>query len=157
MEIQFITPTEADLQDLQVVHNKAFLEDYLNYGECPGYGRTIESLRESMKRNTQFKIVADGRTVGKVSGHMEGEKAHIDCLCVIPEYQHRGIGQQAIQYIEKHFANAKGWVLETPKNKKRNVSFYHHCGYVIQGEMQDENVLLVILAKEKRQSIRTLV
>ena len=149
MNIQFITPTEADLHDLQVVHNKAFLEEYLKYGVCPGYGRTIESLRESLERNTQFKIVADGITVGKVSGHIEGEKAHIDCLCVIPEYQHRGIGQQAIDYIEKQFANAKSWTLETPKDKIRNVSFYQQCGYTIQGEMRDENVLLVILVKER--------
>ena len=36
MEVEFIIPSESDLKDLQEVHNKAFLADYLKYGSCPG-------------------------------------------------------------------------------------------------------------------------
>lgn len=149
MKVEFIIPTESDLIDLQVVHNKAFLADYLKYGSCPGYGRTIKSLRESMYRNKQFKIVADGRTVGKISAHMDGETAHLDCLCVIPEYENNGLGQKAVAYMEQQFPLAKKWSLETPKDKTRNVAFYEKCGYFIEGEIMEENTRLVILVKHK--------
>ena len=42
--------TEEDAADLIEVQNKAFLSDYLLYGECPGYNKTNESMKKSIKQ-----------------------------------------------------------------------------------------------------------
>lgn len=42
----------------------------------------------------------DGIPVGKVSVHEEADTCHLDCLCVIPQYENQGIGEKAIEFIE---------------------------------------------------------
>lgn len=147
MKIEFVRATEADAAELVKVQDQSFLEDYLKYGQCPGYGRSVESMKASMQKNTQFKIIADGQIIGKVSGHVADNHAHLDCLCVIPEFQHKGIGQRAVSFMESQFPGVYCWSLKTPKDKLRNVTFYQKCGYIIEDEMQDGLVTVVLLKK----------
>jgi hypothetical protein len=44
MDIQLETPCEQDAEALRQVYNKAFYADFLKYGICPGYGRTVDHL-----------------------------------------------------------------------------------------------------------------
>lgn len=146
MEIEFIRATEADAEELVKVQDQSFLEDYLKYGQCPGYGRSVESMKASIKNSTQYKIVVDMQIIGKVSVKATDNHAHLDCLCVIPTYQHKGIGQRAIAFIESQFPAVNYWSLETPKDKLRNIMFYEKSGYFIDGELLD-GVKVVILKK----------
>ena len=121
LKIEFIRASEEDAKKFVEVQDKAFYSDYIKYGVCPGYGRNVESITESMKRNVVFKIVADGEVVGKVSAkNNEYDEGHLDCLCIIPEYENKGIGQKAVAFIEKQFDDVKKWLLETPVDKLRN-------------------------------------
>jgi ribosomal protein S18 acetylase RimI-like enzyme len=148
MMIEFVKATEADAAKFVEVQNKSFYADYLRYGECPGYGRTAESIAESMKRNYAYKITADGEVVGKISAsEKENGECHLDCLCVIPEYENRGIGRQAVSFIEKQFPRAIKWSLETPADKVQNHYFYQKCGYKIIDKTMDGNVEIVIFGK----------
>ena len=98
MKIEFIRATEADAEELVQVQDQSFLEDYLKYGQCPGYGRSVEGMKDSIKKSTQFKIIVDKQIAGKVSVKVTDNHAHLDCLCVIPEFQHKGIGQREISF-----------------------------------------------------------
>ena len=148
LTIQFIKATETDAEKFVEVQNKAFYLDYVKYGSCPGYGRTAQSLAESMKRNVAFKIVADGEIVGKISATKnERCNCHLDCLCVIPEYENRGIGQQAVAFIEKQFPDAVKWSLETPSDKLQNHIFYEKCGYKSTAKTMEGNVEITIFEK----------
>lgn len=147
MKIEFIEATEADAEKFVEIQNNAFYADYIKYGACPGYGRTTESMAESMKRNSAFKIVADGEIVGKVSAKEDNGACHLDCLCVIPEYENRGIGHQAVAFIEKQFPSAKKWSLETPCDKERNHRFYKQCGYTVVDKMMDGDIEIVVFGK----------
>lgn len=145
--VSFIRAEDCDAAIFVEMQNKSFKEDYLRYGECPGYGRTLESMLASMKNNIQYKIMLDGIPVGKVSAHEEADTCHLDCLCVIPQYENQGIGEKAVEFIESQFPNAKSWHLETPSDKKRNHYFYRKCGYGIIDEKMDGNVKVVIFSK----------
>lgn len=72
---------------------------------------------------------------------------HLDCLCIIPQYENQGIGQKAVEFIESQFPNATSWYLETPSDKKRNHYFYIKCGYEITDEKMEGNVKVVIFSK----------
>lgn len=57
-----------------------------------------------MKSNITFKIVIDYEVIVKVSAKKnEYDECHLDCLCIIPEYENKGIGKKAVAFIEKQF------------------------------------------------------
>lgn len=148
MKIEFMKATEKDAEKFVEIQDKSFYADYMKYGYCPGYGKTVQSLAESIKKNMSFKIMADGKVVGKVSAkENERNECHLDCLCIIPEYENRGIGQVTVAFIEKQFPNAVKWSLETPADKLRNHYFYEKCGYTITRKEKDGNVEIVIFEK----------
>ena len=50
----------------------------------------------------------------------------VGCLCVIPEYQGKGIGTQAIRFVKSIYEDWERLTLVTPIDKKENVKFYNH-------------------------------
>lgn len=124
MEIEFIKASEDDAEKFVEVQNKSFYSDYLKYGMCPGYGRNAKEIIEAMKNDFVFKIVVDKEVVGKISvKQIKDDEYHVNCLCIIPEYENKGIGQKAMAFIEKQFSYAKKWSLETPADNLRNHYF----------------------------------
>jgi hypothetical protein len=72
---------------------------------------------------------------------------------VIPDYENKGIVQEAIRFIESEFPNAIVWILETPADKKRNHYFYIKAGYTIVKEYMDGSVKLVLFEKKINPAI----
>lgn len=140
MNVEFIKASEYDAEEFVKVQNKAFYLDFKKYGACPGYGRTPVSMIASIKQYYHtYKIVVDGKIIGKVSANeKEKGKCHLGCLCIIPEYENKGIGKKAVKFIESKFKDATEWTLETPKDKVKNHHFYKSLGYEIIGEMTEE-------------------
>ena len=48
MMIDFRQAAMKDAGLLVDIYNAAFFSDYLRFGACPGYGKTIEMMEESM-------------------------------------------------------------------------------------------------------------
>ena len=150
MEIRFERATKEDALKLIEVQDKAFLEDYERYGTCPGYKRSEGSMLNSINNAYTFKIIADNQIVGDIIVRQESEQTyHLGGLCVIPEYENKGIGQAAIAFIENYFKDAKAWTLDTPADKLRNHYFYQKCGFKIVGNKEAEGVKLVLFFKKK--------
>ena len=71
-------------------------------------------------------------------------------LCVIPEFQGKGIGTQAIQFLKAHLEDWDTLTLVTPIDKKENVKFYtEKCGFRIESTERDGNVELVRFIAER--------
>ncbi|MDD6794386.1 MAG: GNAT family N-acetyltransferase [Clostridiaceae bacterium] len=70
------------------------------------------------------------------------------CVCVIPEYENKGIGQKAVKFLESQFPEAKHWSLETPADKLRNHHFYKKLGYNITKKYMDGPVKIVLFEKD---------
>ena len=149
MSIKFEKATADDTNNLIEIQNKAFYSDFEKYGECPGYNRSYESMKSSIENALTFKILVDDIIVGDiiVSDRQNGAY-HLDGLCVIPEYENRGLGQKALAFLDSYFTNAKHWSLETPVDKERNHYFYKKCGFKITGEFMDGNVKVAIFEKD---------
>ncbi|MFA9377621.1 MAG: GNAT family N-acetyltransferase [Lachnotalea sp.] len=148
MEILFELAKDSDLQNIITCRNKAFYLDFVKYGECPGYNRTYDSMCSIAKEATLYKIVVDNQIVGDFSVKQISENEyHLSCLCVIPEYENKGIGKKAMAFMEETYKEATKWTLNTPVDKERNHYFYKKCGFHIIDETVAGNVKVVLFEK----------
>ena len=152
MELEFRKADTADAEVLIDIYNSAFYDDYIRYGECPAYGRTKEMMEQSITDYPKFLIICDGRPVGCVSCR-EAEKGtyEVGCLCVVPEYQGKGIGTAAMEFIRSYYRDWKRFTLVTPADKSENVRFYtQKCGFDIRSVEMDGNVKVARFVLDRR-------
>lgn len=147
MKLKYIKATEKDAELLIDIYNSSFYNDYIKYGECPAYNKTLKQMQESIDLYPKQIILCDNIPVGVISVQNKGEgKYYIGCLCVIPKYQRKGIGTQAFQHIFDMYSDWKQITLVTPLDKKENIKFYtRKCGCSISDISMDGNVKVVHL------------
>lgn len=149
MKIEFQKANMDDIEALIDVRNQSFYEDYVKYGECPGYNLTKETMTEIILNRIVYKIMCNNQIVGSISIKDSNDNTYfVGCLCVIPEFENRGIGQGALRFIESKFPNAEIWTLETPADKERNHYFYKKSGYKIVKEYMEGSVKIVLFEKK---------
>lgn len=139
MKIEYRKADISDAELLIEIYNSAFYNDYIKYGECPAYGKTKEMMEKSIIDYPKFIILFNSRPVGCVScKQIEAGIYEIGCLCVVPRYQGKGIGTQAVKFVKSHFEDWDKITLITPIDKQENVKFYtEKCGfYIVSAEME---------------------
>lgn len=151
MTIEYRKAVTEDAELLIDIYNAAFYSDYLRYGVCPGYGNTKEMMKESIGRYPKHIILCNNVPVGCVSCRkLEAGVYEIGCLCIIPEFQGKGIGTQAVQFVKTLHEDWEKLTLVTPIDKKENVKFYtEKCGFRIVSAEKDGNVELARFVLEK--------
>ncbi|WP_026669126.1 GNAT family N-acetyltransferase [Butyrivibrio sp. AE3006] len=145
---------KAEVTDAEVlvdIYNSSFFDDYVKYGECPAYGRTKEMMEQSIIDYPKFLIIFDNKPVGCIScKELETGKYEVGCLCVIPEFQGRGIGTAAMEFAKSFYSDWKQFTLVTPVDKTQNVKFYtEKCGFGIRSEEMDGNVKVIRFVLER--------
>lgn len=151
MNIEFRKADVSDAQLLIDIYDSSFYNDHIKYGVCPAYGKTIEMMKTSIIEFPKFIILCDSRPVGCIScKEMETGVYEVGCLCVIPEYQGKGIGTSAMGFIRSYYKDWRRFTLVTPADKTENVRFYtEKCGFDIQSYEMDGNVRLIRFVLEK--------
>jgi ribosomal protein S18 acetylase RimI-like enzyme len=82
-------------------------------------------MEESIRVFNKYIIMCDNMPVGCVSSkQMETAVYEVGNLCIIPEYQGKGIGTAAMEFIKTHYQDWKTITLVTPADKTENVRFY---------------------------------
>lgn len=115
----------------------------------PGYD-SVDVMLIKICDDIAYKLVLDGQIVGGLvlidrgDGHL-----HLDLLFVDPAYHNRGVGTEAMHFIERLYANVAFWTLDTPAYALRNQHFYEKFGYVKVGEQDIDGFILY--AYEKRR------
>lgn len=155
MEISFEKAMEQDAADLIKVLDLSFRDDFIRFGECPGYKVPIEAMKKRIRDSFQYKIVLGARIIGNISVRAKGENRYwLGCLAVIPEFQNQGIGTKAIEFIENEFPDAISWGLDTPIQKTENCYFYEKMGFAgTRDEVHSGKVTLRIFEKKMERSI----
>ena len=151
MMIEYRQADKEDAQLLINIYNAAFYSDYLRYGECPGYGHTKEMMALSITNYPKYIILCDNKPVGCIScKEIEKGVYEIGCLCIVPEYQGKGLGTQAMKYVKNLYKDWERIVLVTPIDKIENISFYtEKCGFHIVSTEKSGNVELARLVIER--------
>lgn len=151
MEIEYRKAEIADAELLIDIYNSSFYSDYVKYGECPAYGKTKEMMEKSIINFPQFIILHNDKPVGCIScKKIEIGIYEIGCLCVVPEFQGKGIGTQAIKFVTSYYEDWDKLTLITPVDKEENVKFYtERCGFDIQSIEMDGNVKVARFVLER--------
>ena len=147
--VSFRPANHEDAALLVRLYNDSFRGDYLRYGQCPGYGRTVQQMEKSIDHYPKQIILYEYKPVGVLSAReLEDGVVCLGCLCVIPEYQGKGIGTLAMEQLERMFPNRKRIELITPADKTENIRFYtQRCGFELMGEEMDGAVRVAKLVK----------
>lgn len=151
INLQYRRTEKSDAEQLIDIYNSAFYDDYVRYGECPAYGRTVEQMEDSIESFPKEIVISDNTPVGVISVEETGDEIYyIGCLCVVPEYQGKGIGTQAFGHILSVYPDWKKFVLITPADKEKNIRFYtEKCGFKVDGTSMDGNVKVIKFIKER--------
>ena len=141
----------ADATRLIEIYNAAFYDDYIRYGECPGYGKTKESMEYSITKSPKHIIMKDGIPIGAISfENRNNGEYYLGCLCIIPDFQGLGIGTEVIRDFLQFYSDWKKISLVTPADKTENISFYtKRCGFHIVDNLMDGKVEVVNLCMER--------
>ena len=142
MDLQIRKAIAEDAEILIKIYNEAFYEDYVKYGECPAYGRSVDDMKKSIAEIPKYIAYYNSIPIGVISVKAEGEGVYyIGCVCVIPELQRKGIGHQLIEFMKTQYNDWKKIELITPIDKEKNVNFYtKKCGFIIDNEEMDSSV-----------------
>ena len=142
MDLEIKAATIEDAELLVNIYNKAFYEDFVIYGQCPGYGRTVDDMIRSIKETSKYIAYVGSTAVGAISvSEKDDGLYYLGALCVIPEYQRKGIGYKLLEFIKEQNKDWKKIELVTPADKEKNISFYtKKCGFTIDGEEMDGKV-----------------
>lgn len=132
----FIVPAEIeDARELTNVCIKAFEEDKLLYGEMPPKLDTVMWHKQNILAGQYYKIIEDNIIVGGIKlFHLQNGYMRVGTIYIDPDYQNRGIGSEALKFIENQFSKVKIWSLDTPYKSYRNHHFYEKLGYSRVGE-----------------------
>lgn len=151
MKLRYVKAGKKDADLLINIYNNAFLGDYVRYGECPAYGKTIDEMEASIEKFPKLIIYCEDNPVGAISVDDRGNGIYyLGCLCVMPEYQGRGIGTQAFHYMLGLYNNWKELTLVTPAGKEENIKFYtEKCGFTIDRIEMDGSVQVAHLLLER--------
>jgi len=87
------------------------------------------------------QIIGGMVVVDQGQGHF-----HLDLIFIDPTHHNRGIGTQALQFIEQRYPATK-WTLNTPTWAIRNQHFYEKFGYVKVGEDVLPDITLIVYEK----------
>jgi GNAT superfamily N-acetyltransferase len=155
--IYFEKATEKDIPELTKIMKKAFDDEAIRFkenpkgGGPPGYDDGSFLMKWGFTGDSQnspgslFKILIEtekGETpvgafivfIGEKDGSLGNNT--LGTIFVDPEWQDRGIGSQAVQYILATFPG-KRWVLGTPEWATRNHHFYEKNGFIKIREVWD--------------------
>lgn len=152
MNISIERAALADAENLVRVQIAAFHHDAVMYpgveiGGPPGYA-SVETMREKIEQDETYKIVHEGQCIGGIVVFDKGQgHYHLDVIFIDPAYHNRGIGSQAMAFLERTYP-ARLWTLDTPQYAVRNQHFYEKFGYVKMAEHEADDI--VLFAYEKR-------
>lgn len=151
MEIEYRKAALADAELLVDIYDSAFYSDYIRFGECPAYGKSKAAMEKSISEYPKLIILCDREPAGCVSCKKISDGIYeIGCLCVVPKFQGKGIGTQAVKHITSLYKDAEKFTLITPVEKKENVKFYtEKCGFKIVSTETDGNVKVARFVLEK--------
>ena len=152
MKLVFKNADVSDAEILVGIYNSAFYEDYLRYGHCQAYGRSVENMEQSVREYPKTIAYEQDKAVGVISYKDEGQgKYYIGCLAVLKEEQGRGIGTALMNYFMEEHPDWNEITLVTPEDKEQNIRFYtKRFGFEIVGEEVDGAVTVLLFRLNRR-------
>ena len=154
MNIELIRATVEDAQELWEMQVKSFqklLDKYQDFETNPA-NEPINNMiaRLNQQQTYYYFICVDNINVGaiRVIDYKTDRNKRISPLYVLPEYQNRGIAQNAIKICEQ-IHGYENWELDTILQEEGNCHLYEKMGYHRTGETKRINDKLTLVFYKK--------
>ena len=134
MMLQLCPAAVADYPLLASIGHEAFHADKLAYGKGPEIYENPAFLLPILARedDTLRKLMVGEETIGFVLTYSRTDTSRwVGCLCLLPAWQGKGYGSQALRLVEDAYPQAMQWGLDTPAASEQNVRFYQRAGYQV--------------------------
>ena len=133
--MKLIKATLDDAEFIWKMQKESFaslLEKYQDFDTSPA-AEPLEKMvyRLEQPQTYYYMIEADGEIAGaiRIVDEKDGKtRKRISPLFVLPQFQNRGIAQQAILEVEK-IHGSENWELDTILQEKGNCHLYEKMGY----------------------------
>lgn len=158
MEIQVSPFRECDADTVFMIQQAAYKPLYEKYQDdsTNPYMETKQTvLRKYTREGTAgYIFTLDGASVGAVRIHVDHAKkcSRVSALCVLPQFQGRGIAQKALLEIEKLYPDIERWFLDTIQEEPGNCHLYEKIGYKKTGKTEMINEKMTLIFYEKKSS-----
>jgi GNAT superfamily N-acetyltransferase len=144
-QVLFRKARSQDADALTEASKRAFHSDIdcgaPGLGGPPGYD-SPRWQREMMRVGDYYTIVLRGEIVGGFIVFRKAPRVYeLGRIFVDPDFQNRGIGAQAFEFLWQEFPLAKCWTLGTPAWNRRTRHFYRKVGFEQVGEDAHEGIL----------------
>ena len=107
MNVKLQKAAENDAEKIISIRNECFYDDYLQFGECPGYNIPKEQMIKRIQEGNLYTIIVNNEIAGDISVQILDNGVHwIGCAAVAKKYQNKGIGSSAMKEIEKLYSSA---------------------------------------------------
>ena len=156
-ELMRISLKTASIRDAEAIHRlqvASFLPLLRKYRdrETNPANEDVERVIGRLKQphTTYYFIMLDGVRIGaiRIIYDDEARRARISPMFIIPEYQGKGYGQDAMALVEG-VVDAECWELETILQEEGNCYFYEKMGYRRTGITREINDRMTIVFYEK--------
>ncbi len=139
-EIEINRADETDLNAILQIQYAAFREEAEAFNDflIEPLSQTKADLSREFSYRVFLKAIHNGRIVGSVRVHMDGNTVYIGKLIVQPEYQNQGLGRRLLNVAEILFPHTR-CELNVAKRMYKNIHLYMNCGYIPFKELNDES------------------
>ena len=159
MEITLLRANIDDAKELHAMQIKAFkelLKKYQDFDTNPG-NESVEKVEARLKQDFTFYyfICIGQEKVGAiriVDQKETGKNKRISPLFILPEFQGKGIAQEAIQLCEEVHGK-ENWELDSILQEPKNCHLYEKMGYRQTGNTKVINDRLTLIFYEKQRQI----
>ena len=155
MKIEIIRFKESDIDTVYAIQQMAYkplYEKYHDDGSNPYMESKETVFRKYMRAGTTgYLFVLDGTAVGAVRINIDDadKSGRVSALGVLPQYQGRGIAQEALLEIERMHPEVERWFLDTIQEEAGNCHLYEKIGYKKTGRAEVINERMTLVFYEK--------
>lgn len=158
MEVTLSRANMDDVEELHAMQVRAFkelLEKYQDFDTNPG-NESVEKVGARLQQDfTFFYYICIGQqkvgAVRVVDQKESGKNKRISPIFILPEFQGKGIAQEAIRLCEEAHGS-ENWELDTILEESRNCYLYEKMGYRRTGRTEVINERLTLVFYEKREA-----
>lgn len=147
--MEIIKADKKDLAEILQVQYLAFRKEAEEYDdfEIEPMTQTIDMLEKEYETFVFLKAVdSEGKIIGSIRGHIEGNTSYIGKTLVHPKHQGNGIGTAMIRTLEE-WNKAPRYEINASIRCPQNIRLYERLGYVRFKEIRTENNGFVYLEK----------
>lgn len=154
MEIVEFKESDIDtVFEIQQAAYKPLYEKYRDDNTNPYMESKETVLRKYMRTGTKgYLFIENGEPVGtvRINLYPDNKSGRVSALGVLPQYQGKGIAQQALLEIERIHSEVEIWFLDTILQEAGNCHLYEKLGYKRTGRVEKINEGMDIIYYEKK-------